>query len=86
MNQAQLIGAVHDISLLNKKTFRRDQIWFVEKNQFGISELISLADFKTDTVRNKSAFDKNYLEGKYGAIPYFDIDYKLNQLLYGEAR
>ena len=86
VNQAQLIGAVHDISLLNKETFRRDQIWFVEKNQFGVSELISLADFKTDTVRNKSAFDKNYLEGKYGAIPYFDIDYKLNQLLYGEAR
>lgn len=86
VNQAQLICAVHDISLLNKEIFRRDQIWFVEKNQFGASELISLADFKTDTVRNKSAFDKNYLEGKYGAIPYFDIDVKLNQLLYGEAR
>jgi len=86
VNQAQLICAVHDISLLNKETFRRDQIWFVEKNQFGASELISLADFKTDTVRNKSAFDKNYLAGKYGAIPYFDVDIKLNQLLYGEAR
>jgi hypothetical protein len=85
MKQAQLICAVHDISLLNKETFRRDQIWFVEKNQFGASELISLADFKTDTVRNKSAFDKNYLEGKYGAVPYFDVDVKLNQLLYGEA-
>ena len=33
-----------------------------------------------------NGFDKNYLEGKYGAIPYFDIDVKLNQLLYGEAR
>ena len=86
VNHAQLICAVHDISLLNKETFRRDQIWFVEKNQFGASELISLADFKTDTVRNKSAFDKNYLDGKYGAIPYFDVDVKLNQLLYGEAR
>jgi AAA15 family ATPase/GTPase len=85
LNQAQLICAVHDISLLNKETFRRDQIWFVEKNQFGASELISLADFKTDTVRNKSAFDKNYLEGRYGAVPYFDVDVKLNQLLYGEA-
>lgn len=85
VNNAQLICAVHDISLLNRETFRRDQIWFVEKNQFGASELISLADFKTDTVRNKSAFDKNYLEGKYGAIPYFNIDTKLNRLLYGEA-
>jgi len=85
-NHAQLICAVHDISLLNKETFRRDQIWFVEKNQFGASELVSLGDFKTDKVRNKSAFDKNYLYGKYGAIPYFDIDEKLNQLLYGEGK
>jgi AAA15 family ATPase/GTPase len=84
-NHAQLICAVHDISLLNKETFRRDQIWFVEKNQFGASELVSLGDFKTDRVRNKSAFDKNYLDGKYGAIPYFDIDEKLNQLLYGKG-
>ena len=74
INKAQLICAVHDIILLNKETFRRDQIWFMEKNQFGSSELISLADFKTNKVRNKSAFDKNYLEGKYGAIPYFDTD------------
>jgi AAA domain, putative AbiEii toxin, Type IV TA system len=80
---AQLICAVHDTSVLNKDTFRRDQIWLVEKNQFGVSELISLGDFKTDKVRNKSAFDKNYLEGKYGGIPYFDSGEKLNQLLHG---
>jgi AAA15 family ATPase/GTPase len=84
-NNAQLIFAVHDISILNREIFRRDQIWFVEKNQFGASELISLADFKTGKVRNKSAFDKNYIQGKYGAIPYFEIDEKLNRLLYGEA-
>lgn len=83
-SKAQLICAVHDISLLNKETFRRDQIWFTEKNQFGASMLFSLADFKTDKVRNKSAFDKNYLEGKYGAIPYFDMDEKLSDLLYGK--
>lgn len=83
-NYAQLICAVHDISILDKNTFRRDQIWFIEKNQFGASELVSLADFKTDKVRNKSAFAKNYLDGKYGAIPYFDIDRKLNELLYGK--
>ena len=84
-NNAQLIFAVHDISILNRDTFRRDQIWFIEKNQFGASELFSLADFKTEKVRNKSAFDKNYMDGKYGAIPYFEIDEKLNQFLYGEA-
>lgn len=82
---AQLICAVHDISLLNKDTFRRDQIWFVEKNQFGASELFSLADFKTDTVRNNSAFHKNYLEGKYGAIPYF-AENSSDEILYGKRK
>jgi AAA15 family ATPase/GTPase len=85
-NNAQLVFAVHDISILKKETFRRDQIWFIEKDQFGASELYSLADFKTEKVRNKSAFDKNYSQGNYGAIPYLEIDDKLNQLLYGEAR
>lgn len=85
-SNAQLICAVHDVSLLNKEIFRRDQIWFVEKNQFGSSELLSLSDFKTDKVRNKSAFNKNYLEGRYGAIPYFNSDEKLNELLYGKGK
>ncbi|GAB3347781.1 ATP-binding protein [Arachidicoccus ginsenosidivorans] len=82
LNGAQLICAVHDISLLNKDTFRRDQIWFVEKNQFGATQLYSLGDFKTDKVRNKTAFDKNYMEGKYGAVPYFEKDEQLKKMLY----
>ena len=77
-SNAQLICAVHDVSLLNKETFRRDQIWFIDKNQFGASELVCLADFKSDKVRVKSAFDKSYLDGKYGAIPYFDKNQSLN--------
>jgi AAA15 family ATPase/GTPase len=81
---AQLIFATHDTNLLGEELFRRDQIWFIEKNQFGASSLFSLADFKTDKVRNKSAFDKNYFEGKYGAIPFFDIDEKSNDLIHGK--
>ncbi len=76
---AQLICVVHDISLLTKDIFRRDQIWFTEKNQFGASDLFSLADFKSDTVRNKSSFHKNYLQGKYGAVPYFANELQLNE-------
>ncbi|MCB9234132.1 MAG: ATP-binding protein [Bacteroidia bacterium] len=83
-SNAQLVFAAHDVALLNKETFRRDQIWFVEKNQFGASELYSLGGFKTDTVRNKSAFDKNYLEGKFGAIPYFGHEKELIETLYGK--
>ena len=79
-NSAQLICAAHDIFLLNREVFRRDQIWFVEKNQFGASDLYSLAEFKK--VRNTSVYNKDYSDGKYGAIPYFDMDEKLNELLY----
>jgi uncharacterized protein len=69
--QAQLIFAIHDTSILNREVLRRDQIWFMNKNQFGESELYSLSDFSSEKVRKKSAFDKNYLSGRYGAIPYF---------------
>lgn len=68
-NNAQLIFAVHDTSILNRDVLRRDQIWFINKDQFGVSNLYSLADFSSEKVRKKTAFDKNYLEGKYGALP-----------------
>ncbi len=83
---AQLIFVVHDTNILSKDYFRRDQIWFIEKNQFGASELYSLGDFKSEKVRKKSAFDKNYTIGKYGAVPYFEHNEKLNALLYGEEK
>jgi len=81
---AQLIFASHDTNLMDKDIFRRDQIWFVEKNQFGASELYSLSDFKSARVRKKTAFEKNYKEGKYGAIPYIESESKLAEILHGE--
>ncbi len=83
-SNAQLIFAVHDTHILSKDVFRRDQVWFIEKNQFGASDLYSLGDFKSEKVRKKSAFDKNYIQGKYGAIPYFEENEKLMEPLYGE--
>ncbi|NOX88347.1 MAG: ATP-binding protein [Calditrichaeota bacterium] len=79
---AQLVFTSHDISLLDKDLMRRDQIWFVEKDQFGASQLYSLADFKTEKVRKTSSYYKNYINGKYGAISSFDIDNRLVELLY----
>ena len=64
---AQLIFATHDTNLLDKNLFRRDQIWFAEKDQQGATHLASLAEYR---VRNDAAFEKNYLEGRYGAIPF----------------
>ena len=68
-NNAQLIFNTHDTNLLSSRMLRRDQIWFVEKDRYGASSLYSLADFKTDQVRKGDNFEKNYMEGRYGAIP-----------------
>jgi len=70
---AQLIFATHDTNLLQYGNLRRDQIWFTEKNQYDATDLYSLAEFKTPEgakVRNDAAFEKNYIQGKYGAIPF----------------
>lgn len=65
-SKAQLIYTTHDTTLLDKKFFRRDQIWFVQKDEFGYSELTALSDFK---VRSDASFEKDYLAGVYGGIP-----------------
>jgi AAA15 family ATPase/GTPase len=64
---AQLIFTTHDTNLLNNKIFRRDQVWFAEKNAGGATEMYSLAEFK---VRNDASFEKDYIQGRYGAIPF----------------
>jgi uncharacterized protein len=66
-NNAQLIFATHDTNLLDNRFFRRDQVWFMEKNKYGATDLYSLVDFK---VRNDASFEKDYIAGKYGAIPF----------------
>ena len=64
---AQLIISSHTMSLLDLKTLRRDQIYFVDKDQSsGITELYSLDDFSPRTSEN---IRKAYLIGRYGAIP-----------------
>ena len=65
---AQLIFATHDTNLLNRHIFRRDQIWMTEKDKYGSTDIYSLAQFKN--VRKTEDFEKQYIQGKYGAIPY----------------
>lgn len=71
-HNAQLIIVAHDTTLIDNSfmnpLFRRDQIWFTEKDRFGASQLYSLADF--GKVRNNDLFRKAYLKGIYGAIPF----------------
>lgn len=66
-SMAQLIYTTHDTTLMDKKFFRRDQIWFVQKDELGHSELCALSDFK---VRSDASFEKDYLAGVYGGIPF----------------
>jgi AAA15 family ATPase/GTPase len=68
---AQLIFTTHDTSLLSPKRFRRDQIWFVEKDNLGASHLYSLADYH---VRNDASYNQDYIHGRYGAIPFIASD------------
>jgi len=72
-NNAQLIFNTHDTNLLSSGLFRRDQIWFFDKDKFGEARIYSLADFKTDEVRKTDPFEENYINGKYGAIPYLEM-------------
>lgn len=71
---AQLIFTSHDLSTMNSDTFRRDEIWFIAKGQDKSSTLYSLIEFKGDdgkAERKDARYDKRYLEGRYGADPYF---------------
>lgn len=67
-SNAQLVFASHDTTLLTSKLFRRDQIWFAEKDRYGATDLYSLAELKG--VRKEATFAKDYIQGKYGAIPF----------------
>jgi len=67
-NEAQLIFMTHDTNLLSADSLRRDQIEFIEKDKYGASHLYSLVQFKG--IRNDHSFEKNYIQGKYGAIPF----------------
>lgn len=67
--KAQLIFTTHDISLMNRQQLRRDEIAFVDKNRKGESSIYTLADIKA---RSDASFSKDYMFGKYGAIPVID--------------
>ena len=65
---AQLIFTSQDTNLLDQTLFDKEQIWFIEKDKFGASHLVSLAEYKD--VRKEHKIERNYILGKYGAIPY----------------
>jgi AAA15 family ATPase/GTPase len=68
---AQLIATTHDTNLLSRGILRRDQIWFTEKRSEGDSSLYPLTDFRP---RRHENLERGYLQGRYGAIPFFQGD------------
>lgn len=74
--KAQLIFTTHDTTLLSQKVLRRDQVWFMEKDDRNSARLYSLSDFSP---RENEAVEKGYLNGRYGGIPFLkDLDFNGN--------
>lgn len=65
---AQLVFTTHETSILNQKVFRRDQIWFCERDKDQATRLYPLSDFKPR--KGLENLERNYLSGRYGALPY----------------
>lgn len=72
LKNAQLIFATHDTNLLSYGHFRRDQIYFLEKDKFEATDLYSLIEYKEENakIRKDRSFEKDYITGRYGAIPF----------------
>lgn len=79
---AQLLFTSHDMTTMKNTVFRRDEIWFAAENKNHESEIYSLYEIRRENnerVNNTAAYDKQYLEGRYGADPYLT-----NMLVGGE--
>jgi len=74
LGKSQIVLTTHDTTMLDTDLFRRDQIWFTEKNDEGATVLYPLTDYKP---RPDEALQKGYLAGRYGAIPFLgDFPFK----------
>lgn len=72
-SRAQLIFTCHDVSIMKNDLLRRDEIWFAAQNEENVSELWSLYDIQDKRgkrIKNTVAYDRQYLDGRYGADPY----------------
>ncbi|MCI1680036.1 MAG: ATP-binding protein [Ewingella americana] len=67
-NNAQLVFTTHETSILNQDVFRRDQIWFCEKDSLKATKIYPLTDFSPR--KGRENLEAAYLDGRYGALPY----------------
>lgn len=76
-SNSQIIASVQDTNLMDSEYFNRDQIWFVDKNNSGASELYSLVEYK----QKRKSYSEAYLEGAYNAIPLFEDGYNIDEIM-----
>ena len=74
----QMIVTTHETHLLDLKLLRRDEIWFVEKDDKQQTQMYSLADMK---IRNDVRIEKGYLQGRFGAIPFIGDTQRLMEMI-----
>ena len=73
LKNAQLIFTTHDLSTMKNDVFRRDEIWFAALDMYHSSEIYSLDEIRREDgkrINHTASYDKQYLEGRYGADPY----------------
>ena len=75
-NRTQLIVTTHESRLLDFKLLRRDEIWFVNKDENGNSNIYSLEEYNA---RFDQKIDKAYLEGRYGGVPLFTTMFPIGE-------
>ncbi len=73
----QLIVTTHESRLMDFELLRRDEIWFVNKNKFGMSDIYSLEEYNA---RFDPKIDKAYLEGRYGGVPIFSTVFPIREV------
>ena len=72
-DDCQLVFTTHENDIMSYEYFRRDEIWFVERDEEGLSRLYPLDDFAADGARSDARLNKKYLEGRYGGVPVIDL-------------
>ncbi|MCK5848077.1 MAG: ATP-binding protein [Caldisericia bacterium] len=81
-NNAQLLISTHDTCVLDMSKLKREQIWFTDKNKFGVTELFSLDEFEDkNIIRDYSKYSKFYLDGRFRAVPKLNINELISGIL-----
>ena len=85
-NHAQLIFVTHDATLLHSIDMRRDQVWLCDKDKYGRTSLYCLSEIRSASkARKEDNLEKKYLEGRFGAVPYFVDEDNTTTVLGGDA-